>query len=111
MKVDKRLNIQTIVLLRSFMSFFVSFSKKDMSFFGKQWKVGQERHRECVSGACPTSFRSARRSLGKDPITHSYDILDVCRCDRRSGQPVKSAVKSEERRVGKECRSRWSADN
>jgi hypothetical protein len=61
MKKAKYLYIQTIVLLRSLMSFSVSFPKKDMSFFGKQREVCQERHRECVWVARRTSSVSIRQ--------------------------------------------------
>src|SRR5258707_15794647 len=48
--------------------------------------------RDCA-WVCNSSTRAAR------PAASSRSIATVCRCE---------ALRSEERRVGKECRSRWS---
>src|SRR5688572_33016204 len=37
-----------------------------------------------------------------------YDVRDLSSDRYRNGQPLPVALRSEERRVGKECRSRWS---
>src|SRR5687767_1717892 len=43
------------------------------------------------------------------PICSREAKRDRIRCGAGSGKRMKSCFRSEERRVGKECRSRWSA--
>src|ERR1039458_8263299 len=42
-------------------------------------------------------------------VAHSHGVVGILEEDRRKGLGIRpAAVRSEERRVGKECRSRWS---
>src|SRR5687767_2239423 len=83
--------------------------------------ISAEPARRCLPAACGRRFRNACRSS-----LHSHEFHDMGeRCvrtssprppqhynsrarDRRGPQTWSSAPRSEERRVGKECRSRWS---
>src|SRR5207248_5043045 len=38
-------------------------------------------------------------------------VISSINCTRRRAKPSRRRTRSEERRVGKECRSRWSADH
>ena len=61
-----------------------------------------------VRVADSASFSAAARSLQLDPKTVSKQIA---RLENALGTPLferNTQLRSEERRVGKECRSRWS---
>src|SRR3989449_11140030 len=72
------------------------------------------------------SFSLQTQAIGRKPLERAYSIerssvtytrgrinrrLPFCDCDtggRDAIRPLKRTLRSEERRVGKECRSRWS---
>src|SRR5207248_8979345 len=56
------------------------------------------------------STASSRSGYKRNCSTHTSDI-EPATAAVLNYKPVYSANRSEERRVGKECRSRWSQDN
>src|SRR2546427_13003751 len=65
-----------------------------------RWTLGgwePERGRSLGTGALAGGFARRRLGVGRDRWQH-----------RRRGVDVRWGARSEERRVGKECRSRWS---
>ena len=53
-------------------------------------------------------FRSGRGAAGAEAQHERVDVTEVKHAERLDDVGRVAAVRSEERRVGKECRSRWS---
>src|SRR2546422_8070900 len=66
--------------------------------------------RHPASDAQAGRVRRVGESFGSERLSHTSDAPCLCiRCwMTRIATPVKSARRSEERRVGEECRSRWA---
>ena len=64
----------------------------------------------------PISVIATRGDRLVSDVPHSVSVIDSNEIDRRNAKDIKelftedldTEVRSEERRVGKECRSRWS---
>ena len=71
--------------------------------------------RSKMEGPRPDKFTLTRLDLKEDACTSSKEMYEVYKmwCEENSLNAIKArgfsdALRSEERRVGKECRSRWS---
>lgn len=89
-KMDNSLNIQTIVLLRSFMSFFVSFSKKDMSFFGTMGSFAKkDLENVCGSMSYFVGIRFGEAFKGVDAVPKRCGSRRCARRNRRSAKTLR----------------------
>src|SRR5260221_9717340 len=107
---SKRLNIKLILL---FVVFFFFSSRRRHTRSLCDWS----------SDVCSSDLTIGRGSVKEPSGTEARTMVPVCACSQRNveaappccrltaisqGRLVWPSLRSEERRVGKECRSRWS---
>ena len=78
--------------------------KEQMEAFGRFLDILDELREKC-----PWDRKQTNESLRPNTIEETYELCDaLMRNDKKDICKELGDVRSEERRVGKECRSRWS---
>ena len=80
----------------------------DKGATGRRTNVSVSRSSRTANGQCKSEIGCQVRSPGKLCVLDEKDVTRLSARQKTNCLPSRDRSRSEERRVGKECRSRWS---